>query len=169
MDWPTTNKRPTTDRPTYRRGIKYSRNRAWRPWCPTNNLLKVWQNSAPFGGWPISGTVVALLTKILNRRLSVLPILVFLLPPPRHCCWHVTNIAYIVTLSSGAESIILSEGCAETIMLSTHTESIILSAPPAESIIFSAPLAESMLLSARRWHNPQTPHSGTVHQQCSVL
>ncbi len=40
-------------------------------------MFKVWQNSAPFGGRPIGGAVETLLTKIVNWRLSVLPIVVF--------------------------------------------------------------------------------------------
>jgi hypothetical protein len=44
-------------------------------------MLEVWQNLAIFGGRPISGTVEALLTKVVNRRSSVSPIFAFLLPP----------------------------------------------------------------------------------------
>jgi hypothetical protein len=36
--------------------------------------LEVWQNSAIFGGRPIGAAVEALLTIIVNRRLSSLPI-----------------------------------------------------------------------------------------------
>jgi hypothetical protein len=55
--------------------------------CPTNNLLEVWQNLAIFDGRPIGGAVEALLTKVVNRQLSVLPIVVFVVAPtPPHCC-----------------------------------------------------------------------------------
>ncbi len=71
-----------TDRPTDQRltaeELKCSRNRARRRRRSTNNLLEVWQNSAPFvGGRPIGAAVEALLTKVLNRRSSVSPIVVF--------------------------------------------------------------------------------------------
>jgi hypothetical protein len=42
-------------------------------------MLEVWQNSASLGSRPISGTVEALLTKVVNWRLSV-ALIVFLLP-----------------------------------------------------------------------------------------
>jgi hypothetical protein len=58
--------------------LKYSRNGAWRRRHPTNNLLKVvWQNLAIFGGRTIGATVEVLLTIVINRQLSVLPIVVF--------------------------------------------------------------------------------------------
>jgi hypothetical protein len=42
-------------------------------------MFEVWQNAAPFlGGRPISGTVEALSTKVVNWQLSVLPIVFFL-------------------------------------------------------------------------------------------
>jgi hypothetical protein len=44
-------------------------------------MFEVWQNSASFGGRPIGATVEALLTKVVNRQLSVLPIVVFSLLP----------------------------------------------------------------------------------------
>jgi hypothetical protein len=89
---------------------------------------------APFGGRPIGGAVEVLWTKVVHRRLSVLPIVVFFVaPPPRRC-----KPFSVMTLSSSAESIILSAGGAETIMLSVHAKSIILSALPTESIILSA-------------------------------
>jgi hypothetical protein len=134
----------------------------------------VWQNSAPFGRRPIGGTVEALLTKVVNRQLSVSPIVVvclfvfvvvfFVAPCLPRRCWHVSGI----TLSNGAESIILSAGSAETIMLSAHAERIILSAPPAESIIVSVPPAESMILSAPlvdATHNSHTvaTYTGSHH------
>jgi hypothetical protein len=68
---PTTNQQPTAEE------LKYSRRRAWRHQHPTNNLLEVWQNSAPFGGRPIGSAIEVLLTKVVNRQLSVLPIVVF--------------------------------------------------------------------------------------------
>jgi hypothetical protein len=43
--------------------------------------LEVWQNSAIFGGRPIGSAIEALLTKVVNQRSSVLPIVFFLLPP----------------------------------------------------------------------------------------
>jgi hypothetical protein len=42
----------------------------------------VWQNLAPFGGRLIGGAIEALLTKVVNRQLSVLLIVIFSLPPP---------------------------------------------------------------------------------------
>jgi hypothetical protein len=50
--------------------LKYSHNRARWHQRPTNNLLEVLQNLAPFGGRPIGTTVEALLTKVLNQQLS---------------------------------------------------------------------------------------------------
>jgi hypothetical protein len=61
------NKRPTAEE------LNYTSNRARRHQLPSNNLLEVWQNLAPFGGRPIGGTVEALLTKVINRQLSVSP------------------------------------------------------------------------------------------------
>jgi hypothetical protein len=46
-------------------------------------MFKVWQNLAPFGGRLISGAVEALSTKLVNRRLSVLLIVIFCI----HCCY----------------------------------------------------------------------------------
>jgi hypothetical protein len=57
-----TNNQPT-DRPINRltaEELKYSRNRAGRHHCPTNNLLEVWQNLAPLCGRPIGAAVEAL-------------------------------------------------------------------------------------------------------------
>ncbi len=72
--WPMTNdQQPTAEE------LKYSRNRARRGQCPTNNMLEVWQNLASFSGRPISGVVVTLLTKVVNRQLSVSLIVLFLL------------------------------------------------------------------------------------------
>ncbi len=48
---------------------------------PTNNMLEVWQNSAPFGDRPIGAAVEALLTIVVNRRSSVSPIIVFFIAP----------------------------------------------------------------------------------------
>jgi hypothetical protein len=39
-------------------------------------MFKVWQNLAPFGGRPISSTVEALLTKVVNWQYSRLQIVV---------------------------------------------------------------------------------------------
>jgi hypothetical protein len=44
-------------------------------------MFKVWQNLALFSGRLIDSTVEALLTKGVNRQSSVLPIVIFLLPP----------------------------------------------------------------------------------------
>jgi hypothetical protein len=64
----TNNQQPTTnDQQPTAEELKYSCHRARRHQCPTNNLLEVWQNSAPFGGRPIGTTVEALLTKVLNQ------------------------------------------------------------------------------------------------------
>jgi hypothetical protein len=41
-------------------------------------MFKVWQNLAPFGSKPIGGAVEVLLTKVINRRSSVLLMLFFL-------------------------------------------------------------------------------------------
>ncbi len=71
---PTTNGQPTAEE------LNYSGNRARQHQRPTNNLLEVWQNLGPFGGRPIGGAVEALLTKVFNKRSSVSPIVVFLLP-----------------------------------------------------------------------------------------
>ncbi len=61
--------------------LKYSCNRARRRPRPTNNLLEVWQNLAPFSGRPIGAAVEALLTKVFNRQSSVSPIVVFYVAP----------------------------------------------------------------------------------------
>ncbi len=42
-----------------------------------NNMFKVWQNLAPFGGRPIGGTIEVLSTKVINRRSSISLILIF--------------------------------------------------------------------------------------------
>jgi hypothetical protein len=68
---PINNQQPTAEE------LKYSRKRARRHQRPTNNLLEVWQNLAPFGSRPIGSAVEALLTKIVNWQLSVLPIVDF--------------------------------------------------------------------------------------------
>jgi hypothetical protein len=44
-------------------------------------MFKVWQNLAIFGSGPIGAAVETLLTKGINQGLSVLPIVVFSLPP----------------------------------------------------------------------------------------
>jgi hypothetical protein len=44
-------------------------------------MFEVWQNSATFGSRPIGGAVEVLLTKVVNRQLSVLPIVVFFVAP----------------------------------------------------------------------------------------
>jgi hypothetical protein len=68
---------PMTDRPLTEE-LKCSRNRAQRHQRPTNNMLEVWQNSASFSGRPICGAIEALLTKIVNRQMSVVLIVVFI-------------------------------------------------------------------------------------------
>jgi hypothetical protein len=40
-------------------------------------MFELWQNLAHFGGRPIDGAVEALLIKVVDRRLLVLPIVVF--------------------------------------------------------------------------------------------
>ncbi len=135
----------------------------------------MWQNLAPFGGRPISGTVEALLTKVVNQRLSVLPIVVFFVAPAAPLL--LACYGSIITQSNGAESIILSASSAETVMLPAHAESIILSAggaeriilsaPPAESMILSGPPAESMILSVPP-ADATCKHLCTAHQQCIV-
>jgi hypothetical protein len=47
-------------------------------------MLKVWQNSAPIGGRPISGAIELLLTKAVNWQLSVLPIIAFIVVAAVH-------------------------------------------------------------------------------------
>jgi hypothetical protein len=51
---------------------------------PANTMAydKVWQNLAIFGGIPIGGAIEVLLTKVINRRSSVSPIVVFCCPHP---------------------------------------------------------------------------------------
>jgi hypothetical protein len=44
-------------------------------------MFEVWQNLAIFSGQPIGGAIEALLNKVINQQLSVLPIVVFSLPP----------------------------------------------------------------------------------------
>jgi hypothetical protein len=61
---------PTNNQQLTAEELKYSRNRARQCQCPTNNLLKVWQNLAPFSGRLIGTAVEALLTKVLNRQSS---------------------------------------------------------------------------------------------------
>jgi hypothetical protein len=74
----TNDQRPTTnDWPTIEES-KYSPDRAWQRRCSTNNMFKVWQNLAPFGGRPIGVAIEALLTMVVNWRLSVLLIIVLL-------------------------------------------------------------------------------------------
>jgi hypothetical protein len=46
--------------------LKYSHNKARQRRCPSNDLLEVWQSSAPFGGRPIGTALEALLTKVLK-------------------------------------------------------------------------------------------------------
>jgi hypothetical protein len=57
---------PTKDKQLTTEELKYSRNRARGHRHPTNNLLEVWQNLAPFGVTPISIAIEVLLTKVLN-------------------------------------------------------------------------------------------------------
>jgi hypothetical protein len=58
-------------------------------------MFEVWQNLAPFGGRLIGGAIEALLTKIVNQQLSVLPIVVFFVAA-----------VSIITQPNDAESII---------------------------------------------------------------
>jgi hypothetical protein len=57
-----------TDQQPAAEELKYSRNRTRQHQCPTNNMFKVWQNLAPFGGRPIGGAVEVLLTKDVNQQ-----------------------------------------------------------------------------------------------------
>jgi hypothetical protein len=41
-------------------------------------MFEVWQNSAPFRSKPIGAATEALLTKVVNRQLSVSPIVFFI-------------------------------------------------------------------------------------------
>jgi hypothetical protein len=66
-----------TDRQPTAEELKYSCNRARQRQRPTNNLLKVWQNLAIFGGRPIGAAVETLLTIVVNQQSSVSPIVVF--------------------------------------------------------------------------------------------
>ncbi len=70
-------------------------------------MLELWQNEAPFDGRPISGAVEALLTKVVNQRLSVLPTVVFFV-----------TADILITRPNSIESIILSAGGTESMMLS---------------------------------------------------
>jgi hypothetical protein len=65
---PTNSQRPTNQLTAEE--LKYSRHRARQRLRPTNNLLEVWQNLAPFGGRPINAVVEALLTKAINQQSS---------------------------------------------------------------------------------------------------
>jgi hypothetical protein len=130
----TNNQRPTTEE------LKYSRDRAWRHQRPTNNLLEVWQNLAPFSSRPISSAVEALLTKVVNWQSSVSPIVVIF----------VAAAVSLMTRPNSAESIILSAGGNESMMLlelSAPALGVSILKANAESIILSAPSAESMILS----------------------
>jgi hypothetical protein len=62
-------------------------------------MLEVWNDLAPFDSRLIGGTIEALLTKIANQQLSVLPIAAFF----------VAAAVSVITQPDGAESIILSE------------------------------------------------------------
>jgi hypothetical protein len=57
--------------------LKYSHNRAQQRQRFTNNIIKVWQNLAPFGGSPLGSAVELLLTKVLNWQPLTLLIVVF--------------------------------------------------------------------------------------------
>jgi hypothetical protein len=77
-----------TDQPTNQllaEELKYSHDRAWQHPLPFNNLFEVRQNSAIFGSRSIGGAIEALLTKVVNKRLSVLLIVFFCCPPLRRC------------------------------------------------------------------------------------
>jgi hypothetical protein len=60
-------------------------------------MLEVWQNLSSFSGRPIGGAVEALLTKIVNWQLSVLPIVGFF----------VAAADIVMTQPKSTESIIL--------------------------------------------------------------
>jgi hypothetical protein len=115
----------------------------------------VWQNLAPFGGRLIGGAVEALWIKVVNRRLSVLPIVVFFVAPRR-------TAVSVITHPNSAESIILSASGTESIMLSALLLRVSILSAPAESIIVSAPPAETMILSALPT-DTTLKHTGTAH------
>jgi hypothetical protein len=48
---------PTNQQPTTTEELKYSSDRARQHRRPTNNLMEVWQNLAPFGGRPFGGAI----------------------------------------------------------------------------------------------------------------
>ncbi len=76
-----TNNRPT-DRPTDRSQRNQNTDTIGHGGVDAPlTILEVWQNLAIFGGRPIGGAVEALLNKVINRKSSVSPIVVFLLPP----------------------------------------------------------------------------------------
>jgi hypothetical protein len=76
-----TNQPTTNNQRLLAEELNYSGNGARRHQCPTNNLLEVWQNLAPFGGGPIGGAVEVLSTNVINCQSSVLLIFVFFVAP----------------------------------------------------------------------------------------
>jgi hypothetical protein len=74
VDQPSTNQ--STDRLTAEE-LKCSCHRARWHQHPTNHMFEVWQNLALFNGRPIGGAIEVLLTKVVNRQSSGLPIAVF--------------------------------------------------------------------------------------------
>jgi hypothetical protein len=86
--------------------LKYSHDRAQLHGHPTNNLLEVQQNLAPFGGRPMGSAIEALLIKVINWQSSVLPIVVFFVAP--RCA-----AVRVITQSNSAESMILSAPAAD--------------------------------------------------------
>jgi hypothetical protein len=91
----------------------------------------MWQNLAIFGSRPIGGAVEALLTKVINLRLSVSQMFFFVAPRLL-----LLRDSSVITQSNSTESIILAAGGAE--MLSGHAESIILSHGGRDDSILSA-------------------------------
>ncbi len=67
--------------------FNYSSNMPWQHWRPSDNMFKVWQNLAPSGGRPLGGTNEVLLTKFINRRSSISPIVIFFVANTTKWCW----------------------------------------------------------------------------------
>ncbi len=93
----------TTDRLTAEE-LKYSHNRARRRQRPTNNLLEVWQNSAPFSGRPIGAAVEALLTIVVNWR-SVLSPIGFVFVAAARAAVSVRYLPSVITIPSKSHTV----------------------------------------------------------------
>jgi hypothetical protein len=77
VDQPTDQQPTANDQRPLTEEFQYSRHSAQQHQRPTNNMLELWQNLAPFGDRPIGGAVEALLTNVVNRQSSVSPIVIF--------------------------------------------------------------------------------------------